>query len=1279
MIGAALLAQVVLAQTPVHAADPSPPVVTQGVASILQGPERIVPAQGTAGVTNSFPFRPYNLPGEYIDDAAGGVIEGQKFFVAYANQNQPVQSSDWWSAVGLQWQGWIVGNDPKNPVVRTFGFVSEPFQTQFIDLPAQQLVPGLDAPVHGVRLWNPSAIDVFTAFTEPVYIPNMLFGRGDIQGQKSPLVTIGLQGVHPIRPNDGAVPTAPPWTNVRIQSYTDWGVTMSYADGGSELTMTMTNGSPFTWFERTQGAAPFRVWVGLDTDDPNGTYNVWYNQNGVIGVNVTNHYVSPAPLNPLVPSEAAYAIYADQGVWTEQRATAAPMSLFSNTLATRVVVAALPHNLDLNDTNALTAALQDFEQYAWQRIVDTKIHYPPIVGSKTSVTVDGQTLPLGYDAADSVLRSQLEVTTQDFKSGGAAGTAMQIVFPHHRKAMITADKVNIPQANGAAKYTWKSMNGELQAYIGNNYVRELTVYGSLPFLPGVAHEGPNNGPNQLAAEDVYDTLKEWFFEAEPNLGGTPGPFVRNIGTYFPFQNNTYAPNVAGIFENLVIADQLSQSPYLRDVDTDFKKPKQAVAAEMRDFILASLKEVVGRWADVYTSGVFQYNSEYNTFYGQPEGYGSVQNLNDKHFHWGYFLRSAAAIGRYDKAWLQAYLPLFSEMIGDVATYDRSSTRYPFLRNFSPFYGHHWANGTANGGIGQDQESTSEAVNFSVGVMELGEILGNDEWRDLGLYLYEEEVLAIEQYWFNQDANLSQSTGTYWNGNWPDAFVHYQHNGQPFISAFIGQFFQTFGTRGTFFGSPNTPPYANSLLIQAIPLSASHLYLARNQAWLQQAWAQYQREAALDPRQTAYEVIVAGLQARLPGPSKNPTPTTPGPYGALERIARQHVIFPAATNSMGQNFAYAMIELGLLDTGVVADTPRYGVFCAGGTLPGCVGGVRSYAAYNPTGAPLTVNFKDINTHATIATVQVPALTMVTQEGSGTQVTDTLTPPVADSQRLYLTKPTSFSAACNALPSQPLPLAPAPGNWTLPSGTTPYPSDASALNDSVVCVPGRPDINGTNLPPDAQYVRRWQGTFSGVLSNDNFTRFNIFSNQSLFPGWQLYPCVAGGAQLPTDCPSYGVKDGGNNPVGANAFTMQVSYDFNSDGTPDRQEQYRMMTLSIGNAWTYENKHTEYKFDELWPYSPPPMILGGPTGTMTATFPSRIPATKPATIIVEMWGGTLCQNSPDCAKASYPVPISVNADPLSDRASWMRPPYDAATNNQQANALTAAQEEEAEVEVE
>jgi len=58
-----------------------PPVDTQGAASILEGPQRITPANGTPGVTNATNFRPYNLPGEAINDQTGqvegpGVLHG---------------------------------------------------------------------------------------------------------------------------------------------------------------------------------------------------------------------------------------------------------------------------------------------------------------------------------------------------------------------------------------------------------------------------------------------------------------------------------------------------------------------------------------------------------------------------------------------------------------------------------------------------------------------------------------------------------------------------------------------------------------------------------------------------------------------------------------------------------------------------------------------------------------------------------------------------------------------------------------------------------------------------------------------------------------------------------------------------------------------------------------------------------------------------------------------------------------------------------------------------
>lgn len=1226
-------------------------VVTNGLASWVEGPDRVTPAKGQQGTTLGYPFRPYILPGEVIKESTGptdpGGIIGAPFSIAYApgvTATQPVQSTDWWAGVGLQWQGWVLGTEPANPVIRSQAFINEPFHMQFLDLPEVKRVQGLDAPTQGLRFWNQNTIDVFTASANTA---SNLFGRADLGPQESPIVTVGLSGTHPIASSVPVVPTTAPYTNIRIKRYTDWGVEMAYGHDGSELSFTMASGSPFVWAERTQGNAPFRVWAGTFQGDANGQLSVWHNAGGVIGITVTNSMARPAQAG-LVPTTAAYIVYADAGDWTEQQATQpdARMSLFTNAMAAKVVIAAVPHNVPLTDTAALEAALTDLEPYAWKRISDTQLNYPPIPGSDTSVTLGGVTKPLGYDRATSTLRTLMQVTAEDFRTGQPVTDTMQIVFPHHRKLMTADDKARILTANGAPKYTWRSVKGELQAFVGNSYVQEIRARGVLPFLPSAA---VSNNAQQVAgqqpAEDLYATLKAWFYVDEPNSPITLAPFIRNLGTYVGYQQNTYVQFLPTLWENMTIADQLSKSSWLADTDPDLNKSKRAVAADMRDTILDSLKELVGRWADVYTSGFFQYNSAYDTFLGYPEGYGSVQNLNDKHFHWGYFLRSAAAIGRYDPEWLNQYLPFFNELRADVSNYDRASTRYPFLRNFNPFYSHSWANGTGNGGNGPDQESTSEAVNFAAGLIDLGQVLNNKDWVDVGTYLYESEILGVEQYWFNQDGDPTTSSGTFYNGNWPDAFVRFQLNGQTYYSYIIGQIFQNYATRGTFFEATVTA----GMTIQAIPLSASHLYLGRNQKWLAAMWAEYVREAALDPAATTgvYEALVAGVQAQLPGSGSGIT--DPGTAGSLTRVNTQHKPFPGALSTMGKYWAYTLGELGQVDTSVVADAPGYGVFCKGGTGANCAGGVRTFVAYNGSSASITVTFKDATTGATITTLAVPSQALASKVGNANEGVDAPTRFFNTQGRLYLRKPTTFSPTCDALSANaPLSLTTQAGSFRLPAGQTPFPSDTSALADSIVCVPARTDGGSPiQLPPDG-YVRSWTGTFSGNLDPMTSTRFAVFTNQSLFPGWQLDPCVTGNVTfVPSQCPNFGI-----NPSSSNVMSMMISYDFDSDGTPDRIEQYQNMSLSAGNAWSYESKQTDYKFGASWPYLPPPVNIVGPPGVPPQDFPQNIPASRPATVKVTIFGGSGVPNAN--GKDMYPIPVSVNADPLTNRASWVRPPY-------------------------
>ena len=264
------------------------------------------------------------------------------------------------------------------------------------------------------------------------------------------------------------------------------------------------------------------------------------------------------------------------------------------------------------------------------------------------------------------------------------------------------------------------------------------------------------------------------------------------------------------------------------------------------------------------------------------------------------------------------------------------------------------------------------------------------------------------------------------------------------------------------------------------------------------------------------------------------------------------------------------------------------------------GARSYVAYNPGTIPLTVTFSD-----GARLMDIPANAMAHKTGkNGTQTNDVIGKSTENKGRLYLRKPVSYPASCDALTPRDLSMEAAPGVWKPSAGITTFPNDANDLADSIVCVPTRPQQKPPTYEPDPKYIRTWKGTFSGkrVAKNPEnaFTRFAVYSNQSLFPGWQYDPATQGTPPVPSNC-----------------FVVNIIYDFNGDGKNDRWEQYPISPIG-GNSFVYQNKPTQYDFDQnVWPRNDPPMILGGPTGTMKADFPTAVSYGK-GKITVKIWGG-------------------------------------------------------------
>lgn len=174
-------------------------------------------------------------------------------------------------------------------------------------------------------------------------------------------------------------------------------------------------------------------------------------------------------------------------------------------------------------------------------------------------------------------------------------------------------------------------------------------------------------------------------------------------------------------------------------------------------LLNWLKQELADWFTADTNGsldvikYFVYDDEWNTLLGLEESFASHQQLNDHHFHYGYFVRAAAEVCRMDAAWCGAdqYGPMIELLIRDYAG-DADDPMFPYLRNFDPANGFSWASGSANFVRGNNNESTSEAANAYGAIVLYGLATGKDDLVERGMYLHASTAAAYWQYWNNID-------------------------------------------------------------------------------------------------------------------------------------------------------------------------------------------------------------------------------------------------------------------------------------------------------------------------------------------------------------------------------------------------------------------------------------------------------------------------------------------------------------------------------------------------
>jgi endoglucanase Acf2 len=319
--------------------------------------------------------------------------------------------------------------------------------------------------------------------------------------------------------------------------------------------------------------------------------------------------------------------------------------------------------------------------------------YSHIVDTRAEYRVDRQ---------KSEVVTGFKVKTRTFE--GPEGTGVMGLYPHHwHQSPALPDK---------SLGSLGSIRGDIRLFASNNFETCYRHTGFVPQWPGVQDAVQNKAIRSNLSKEARRARRMML-----EIG--QGPYWQGKGL-----------------------QRISQLMGVADAQGDEKT---------RDELLALLKGRFEEWLSGQSKRTyFHYSPTLGTVVSYPEEYDAVKDMNDHHFHYGYWIRAAADIGLRDPQWIkpERWGGMIDLLVADIATAERGRKDFPYLRNFDPYEGHSWASGVAMSPDGNNQESSSEAINAWAGLMLWGALQGKPELVELGTYLYATEIQAINHYWFD---------------------------------------------------------------------------------------------------------------------------------------------------------------------------------------------------------------------------------------------------------------------------------------------------------------------------------------------------------------------------------------------------------------------------------------------------------------------------------------------------------------------------------------------------
>lgn len=317
-----------------------------------------------------------------------------------------------------------------------------------------------------------------------------------------------------------------------------------------------------------------------------------------------------------------------------------------------------------------------------------------------------------YEPANGCVATTWTLETTPLK--GSATNTLQGWLPHHYRT--TSNNLVFKP------YTYLTPRGVMQVAAGNQFQINFNFRGISPALPA---PHTNNLPNDYVASRMTNYLVN-FAAANPDYEGDSYDQGKEAG--ISAQYMTFAMEMG-------MTNQ---------------------AAELA----AGIYGIFSNWftySPGETSYLFARYNNWRALIGFPPGYGS-EAFNDNHFHYGYFMVASALLGMQNTNFLSQYGPMIELVAKEYANWDRTDTNFPFLRTFDIWEGHSWAGGFGSGN-GENQESSSEAMQSWVGLFLAGSQLGNNAMTAAGAMGYAVESCGVNEYWQDMyHTNLPASYG-----------------------------------------------------------------------------------------------------------------------------------------------------------------------------------------------------------------------------------------------------------------------------------------------------------------------------------------------------------------------------------------------------------------------------------------------------------------------------------------------------------------------------------------